>query len=258
MFAKVFSQIFTSSIAENYLVRLVFEDLLVLADVNGVVDMTPEAIARVTNVPLDIVLAGITDLEKPDNRSRTVTEDGCRIVRLDAHRDWGWQVVNYEKYREIRSENDRRGYMREYMRKRRSVTPVNSCKQPLAELAKAEAEADTEVNTTPLPPSKRKRKIGCSIPEDFAVTPEIRKWADEHHVNPDTQIERFRLHYQANGKTMKDWNAAFRNWLISPFQSGGNGNGNGKSSRKEQIFAEFLADDGELESGRGQAKAAHR
>ena len=43
MFAKVFTQIFDSSIAENYEVRHVFEDMLKLADREGAVDMTGEA-----------------------------------------------------------------------------------------------------------------------------------------------------------------------------------------------------------------------
>lgn len=99
MFAKVFTQIFDSSIAEDYRVRLVFEDFLKLASNDGVVDMTRESIARRTNVPLDIVTHGISELEKPDSTSRTPDHDGRRIVRLDDHRDWGWKIVNFEKYR---------------------------------------------------------------------------------------------------------------------------------------------------------------
>ena len=65
MFAKIFTQIFDSSIAEDYQTRHVFEDLLKLCDINGVVDMTPEAIARRTKVPFEIVTRGIAELEKP-------------------------------------------------------------------------------------------------------------------------------------------------------------------------------------------------
>lgn len=99
-FAKVFAQILDSSLADDYLTRLVFEDFLKLSDRFGIVDITPESISRRTNVPLDIVKRGIEALEQPDERSRTPDHDGKRIVRLDAHRTWGWKVVNYEKYRE--------------------------------------------------------------------------------------------------------------------------------------------------------------
>lgn len=100
MFAKIFAQIFDSSLVEDYQVRLVFEDFLILADRDGVVDMTPESISRRTNVPIEIVLRGILELEAPDPKSRTPAEQGRRLVRLDDHRAWGWRVVNYVKYRE--------------------------------------------------------------------------------------------------------------------------------------------------------------
>lgn len=94
--------------AEDYQTRHVFEDLLKLCDINGVVDMTHEAIARRTNVPLEIVKRGIAELEKADSRSRNPDADGRRIIRLDEHRDWGWLICNYKHYREIASDEQRR------------------------------------------------------------------------------------------------------------------------------------------------------
>ena len=133
MYAKVFSMILDSSLADDYQIRHVFEDLLKLADREGVVDMTARAIAGRTNVPLEVVQRALDALEQPDPESRTPDEDGRRIVRLDAHRNWGWRVVNYEKYSAIRDEDSRREYMKSYMRKRRNpdAQPVNSCKQVL-------------------------------------------------------------------------------------------------------------------------------
>jgi hypothetical protein len=150
MFVKVFAQILDSSLADDYLVRLVFEDLLKLADAEGIVDMTPSAIARRTHVPLEIVLRGIETLSAPDPESRSSQEEGRRIVLLDGRRSWGWRIVNYLHYRNIRDEDGRRKYMREYMRNRRSpgkhsVNSVNSCKP---QLAKAEAEAEAEAEAS--------------------------------------------------------------------------------------------------------------
>jgi hypothetical protein len=108
MFAKIFTQILDSSIAEDYRVRHIFEDLLKLCDPNGVVDMTRESIARRLNVPVEIVRDGIAKLETPDPQSRNPDHDGRRIMRLDEHRDWGWSIVNYDLYRGIASEEDRR------------------------------------------------------------------------------------------------------------------------------------------------------
>lgn len=139
MYGKIFKQIYASSIAEDYLTRFVFMDLIVLADSDGVVDMTPEAIARATNVPLDIVNSAVNKLTQPDPRSRSKEENGARLRKLDDHRDWGWQIVNYEHYRAIRDEDERKLYMRSYMRNYRSkkkqalVNNVNSDKQALAQ-----------------------------------------------------------------------------------------------------------------------------
>jgi hypothetical protein len=130
MYAKVFEQIFDSSIADNWKTRLVYEDLLVLADQNGVVDKTQQAIARRTNVPLEIVLEAIAELESPDPRSRNPIHEGRRIVRIDEHRDWGWLIVNYDEYRRLASEEQKREKTRARVQKfraeRENVTLCNA------------------------------------------------------------------------------------------------------------------------------------
>jgi hypothetical protein len=93
--------------------------LIVLADREGFVDMTPEAISRRTIIPLDIIRKGIAVLESPDEQSRDPAHDGRRIERISEHREWGWKILNYAKYRAIRSADERREYMREYMREKR-------------------------------------------------------------------------------------------------------------------------------------------
>lgn len=119
MYAKVFRQIYESSIAEDYETRHVFMDMMVLADSDGVVDMTQEAIARITNVPLEKIKAAILKLEAPDSRSRTPDYEGCRIIRIDDHRDWGWVIVNYSRFRSTATEEKRRELTRLRVRKLR-------------------------------------------------------------------------------------------------------------------------------------------
>lgn len=126
MFAKVFEQIFDSSIAEDYQVRLVFEDMLTLADIDGVVDKTPEALSRRTNVPIDIIKKAIAVLESPDPISRRSEAEGRRLIRLDDHRDWGWLIVNYKYYRELASEEQRRAKTRERVNKYRDKIRCNA------------------------------------------------------------------------------------------------------------------------------------
>jgi hypothetical protein len=154
VFAKIFAQIFDSSISSEYMVRYVFMDLLVLADRDGVVDMTLDAIARRTNVPEEIVAHAIDRLMEQDCKSRSNEEEGRRLIPLDSHRDWGWQIVNYEHYRNIKDEEARRTYFRDKKREQRSKTvkPVkpsphvsNLVKDsPIVSNNVTQAEADTE------------------------------------------------------------------------------------------------------------------
>lgn len=123
MFAKIYSQIFDSSIAENYEVRHVFEDLLKLADKTGVVDMTIEAVSRRTNVPLEKVRSGIEELMRPDPKSRSHLHGGRRLLPLDSHREWGWIITNYEHYRAIQDAEALRSNWRDAKAKQRAKDP---------------------------------------------------------------------------------------------------------------------------------------
>ena len=108
-------------------------DFLILADKNGVVDMTHESIARRTNRPIKLIRQTIAQLEGPDPKSRTPDAKGARIFRLDDHRDWGWGIVNYQYYRNLASQDQRREKTRlrvQKLRKKRTVRkslPVTQC-----------------------------------------------------------------------------------------------------------------------------------
>jgi len=106
-----------------------FQQLIVLANRHGEVDMTADAISRRTTIPLDIIEKGLMALSQPDPDSRTADEDGRRIVLIDPHRAWGWRLVNYDKYRKIRNDEERREYQREWIagkRKAKQATVVDS------------------------------------------------------------------------------------------------------------------------------------
>lgn len=93
--------------------------------------MTRDAIARRTNVPLEKINRAIEELEKPDSSSRSKTYGGARIVRLDDHRDWGWQIVNYLIYRDIASEEQRREKTRTRVHKHRQRKRLKECNAPV-------------------------------------------------------------------------------------------------------------------------------
>lgn len=109
-----------------------FTVMIVLADQEGEVDMTAEALAAATSIPLDIIQKGIALLESPDPQSRTPDEDGRRIVRVSDARDWGWRITNYAHYRAIRTAEERREYFKQHKRKQRAAKKDKGQRPPLS------------------------------------------------------------------------------------------------------------------------------
>lgn len=132
MYVKIFKTMYDGSLATRgpWEALVTFQQLLVLAEWDGTVDMTAEVISRRTIIPIEIIEKGIRELEKADPLSRNGSEDGRRIIRLSEHRDWGWRVVNIGLYRKIRSREEKNEYQRDLMRERRAN--VKEIKAPLS------------------------------------------------------------------------------------------------------------------------------
>ena len=150
MYGKLFTSMYDGSLCTvgPWEALITFQQLVILADKNGVVDMTAEAIARRTTIPLDVIQKGLAALQEADPQSRTPDEEGRRILLLSNDRDWGWKIVNYQHYRSIRTADDRREYLRQYQQNYRAKRKQNvntstarkQC-QPKKPIAEAEAEA---------------------------------------------------------------------------------------------------------------------
>jgi hypothetical protein len=155
VYGKVFTQMFEGTLASKgpWQALVTFQQLIVLANKHGEVDMTADAISRRTTIPLNIITLGLEELQKPDPDSRTEGEEGRRIVRLDKHRTWGWRLVNYAKYCKIRSEEDRREYMRVLMANKRAEEkkPVSNVSSELAMLAHVDVDVDVDVDVKTKP-----------------------------------------------------------------------------------------------------------
>lgn len=119
MFGKVFASLWEGSMVGHADEQLVFVYMLANCDRDGVVDKTQEVIAALTGITLERVRAAVVTLESPDPRSRTPDLEGRRIVRMDDHRDWGWVIVNRQKYRAMIDEDVRREQTRERVRRSR-------------------------------------------------------------------------------------------------------------------------------------------
>lgn len=214
MYVKVFPSMYDGTLATHgpWQALVTFQQMLVLADPQGIVDMTPEVIAARTTIPLEIIRIGVAALEEPDPESRSAEMEGRRIVRLADHRSWGWQIVNYLQYRAIRDEQHRRDYMREYRRRRRAAgKDVNN-------MNKSE-HVHTVHRSSPKQKQKQKNKDtrarnarATSIPEDFTISDRVRRWAAEKgHDRLEARFEHFVGQARAKGYTYLDWDEAFMN-----------------------------------------------
>lgn len=149
MYGKIFDSIYDGTLRANWKALVTFQQMIVLSDADGVVDMTPEAIHGRTGIPLDIINEGIKHLSKPDPHSRTLDEDGCRIKLLDDHRPWGWYLVNHHKYKSLQDsdtvrEQNRIRKKRQRERHASSRTVVNSHTKS----RHTDTDTDTDKSTT--------------------------------------------------------------------------------------------------------------
>lgn len=157
MYGKIFGSMYKGTLYGHWEAIVTFQQLIVLADADGIIDMTPQAICATTSIPIEILEKGLKKLSEPDQFSRTPGEEGRRIVCIDEHRPWGWQIVNYLKYKHLKDSDEVREQNRvraqRYRDKRhaasRCVTPDNT------ESRHTDTDIDTDKRktTTPPPPS---------------------------------------------------------------------------------------------------------
>jgi len=205
VYAKIFESMYDGSLATvgPWEALVTFQQMLVLADRYGVVDMTPEAISRRTTIPLEIIRKGIAALEQPDSLSRDPNLEGRRITRLAEHRDWGWEIVNHSKYRQIRSAEERRDYQRKWQAKRRLEEKKTS--------APVNPDSPKE-KSTKRPKANGKHPIG-----EWTPSPDFLKALAEHYHATQADLQRtwenLKDYCASSGKQYADYNAAFRSFL---------------------------------------------
>lgn len=83
--------------------------------------------------------------------------------------------------------------------------------------------ATTTATPTTTPPSGGgsggRRKPERPLPESWTPSSAHSTYAEDNGINLDFQAERFRNHAQANDRRARDWDAAFRNWLLKAEKS---------------------------------------
>lgn len=84
-----------------------------------------------------------------------------------------------------------------------------------AEAYKTTDKEKRERKAASQPLAARKHSKGTSWPSGFSLTPERRRYAQDHGItNPEDVWECFQNHHQAKGSIFKDWAKAWRTWVL--------------------------------------------
>jgi hypothetical protein len=89
---------------------------LACCDEKGFVELNPQMVAHLLGGKIEQVTDAIEYLCQPDDQSRTRTEDGRRLIREG---QFIYRIVNHDKYRAMRNQEERRAYQRNWIRNKR-------------------------------------------------------------------------------------------------------------------------------------------
>ena len=204
--------------------------LLAMADWRGEIDATQEYISTVTGLAVEEVVACIKRFCAPDPRSRYQVADGARLVLIDPARDWGWRVVNIQKYRDMASGQEQvaDGRNAEKVRRykeRHRQTPADTAGHSRTPTHTHTADSDSEKSknnatyVADVAKSQAERR-GTRIPDDPSevMTADVIAWATRHAptVKLEEALAEFYDHWHAvpgaRGRKL-DWPGTFRNRL---------------------------------------------
>jgi len=115
-FIKAHCELVSSSVWEGpYHHRIAWTALMVTCGTDGISPVTEASLYRVANITKEEADDAIRAFTSPDPKSRTPDYDGRRIERVSG----GFKLLNYFKYRDIRTPEQKNKYMRDYMKRYR-------------------------------------------------------------------------------------------------------------------------------------------
>lgn len=224
MFVKLYTQVLDSTVwrEPNHVLR-VFLTLLLVCDREGFVRISIPGLADRAKVSIPECEEAISRLESPDPYSQSREEDGARIIRVGDNGEPLWHLVNYEKYRAIKDqdqERERRRIKKARYRARKkegpclpTVYPMSTpCLPSVSPIVEGEAEAEAIKNTPPTPSERGERESKrFRLPTKAEVEEYIRE--KRYTFSADAFMD----HYEANGwkrgrTPISDWRAACRTW----------------------------------------------
>lgn len=214
-YTKLFAELVNSTIwDEQNHIRVVWITMLALKDDRHEVMASIPGLARQARVTREQCEEALKVLSSPDTDSRSKDFDGRRIQEVRG----GWKIVNGEFYRAKRNEEERREYMRDYMRKYRGseVNNVNVNKLNVSNVSPTEhnrTEHNKEYNTYV---SRDKIAFDWSSSEFKNISQEkIKKWKETFPaLEILTELKKIEIWILANPKNKKkNWERFIVNWL---------------------------------------------
>jgi hypothetical protein len=197
-------------------------------DDGSLIDLNPELISAIIGCKPSEIQSAIDFLCAPDDRSRTPTSNGCRLIKRSP---LTYFVVNLEQYRFLDDCDDRREYWRDQKEKQRKkrqgkrgnsklvpdssgTFPEKSGLSHLSPNADADADADANRSTKAEADKKTKRET-----RSLFVKPTIEQvLLNSSKIGlPDSEAHKFFSYYVSNGWRvgrvgMRSWEAAMINW----------------------------------------------
>ena len=143
MYGKLFSSMYEGSmVGAGPVVFAVWGYCIAKADLDGTVLLNPQLLAPIIGTSRVEIDQAMKYLQEPDEHSKNPEHDGRRLLHQTGHL---YFVVSHEHYRNMKNNEERREYMRGYMRERRKKEPVNSLQslQNLTKVNPASASASS-------------------------------------------------------------------------------------------------------------------
>lgn len=207
-FVKLYSTILESSLwwGEDTPTRLVWITLLVASDHDGVYSGTLPGLAGKARVTLEEARQAVWRLQQPDKESRTPDNDGRRI---DVIPGTGYRLLNYEKYRDKRSQKQVMDAVYKARQRERSKSDMSNRSGKVSIIS--DLESDLRSDPDPEAVTVVDPKRGRFAPADFEPDDGHRVRCQELKLDVAAELRDFKLH--EFNRAYSDWPRRFGKWI---------------------------------------------
>jgi hypothetical protein len=158
-YTKLFSSITESTVwCEPQATRIAWITMLAMADRQGRVWASVPGLANRARITVEETETALKRFLAPDHYSRTPDHEGRRIEPIDG----GWRLLNHAKYRDLRDEEARLEYQREWDRSHRARHPTNPTKSDCNRPQPTQAAPAPAPESTPSPANAGEARGGAA------------------------------------------------------------------------------------------------